>query len=40
MTVNELLERMSSLELTEWLAFYQIEADEQRRAMENAKRRR
>ena len=36
MTVEELLERMSSAEMTAWRAFYQIEADEQKRAREMA----
>ena len=30
MTVGEVLERMSSAELTEWRAIYQIEASEQK----------
>jgi len=32
MTVGELLDRMSSAELTEWLAFYNLEAEERTHA--------
>ena len=39
MPVGEMLERMSSHELTEWRALYQIEADEKRRANEMARQR-
>jgi hypothetical protein len=37
MTVEELLERMSSAEMTAWRALYQIEADERKRASEMAR---
>ena len=37
MPVGELLTRMSSSEITEWRALYQIEADERKRANEMAK---
>ena len=37
MPVGELLARMSSAEVTEWRALYQIEADERKRANEMAK---
>ena len=37
MTVGELLERMSSAEMTGWRALYQIEADERNRANEMAR---
>jgi hypothetical protein len=37
MPVGEMLDRMSSAELTEWRALYQIEADERNRAAEMAK---
>ena len=37
MTVGEVLDRMSSIEVAEWLALYQIEADEAQR--EQQKRR-
>jgi|TARA_R110002020_G_scaffold123484_1_gene279989 hypothetical protein len=37
MPVGEMLNRMSSAELTEWRALYQIEADEKKRANEMAK---
>jgi len=37
MTVDEMLDRMTSAELTAWRALYQIEADERRRASEMAK---
>ena len=36
MTVGDLLERMSSREMTEWLAFYKVRAEE--REAEGAKR--
>ncbi len=39
MTVGELLERMSSDEMTHWRALYQIEADERNRANEMARNR-
>jgi hypothetical protein len=37
MTVAELLDRISSAEITEWAALYQIEADEHHRQVEKAK---
>ena len=39
MPVGEMLNRMSSAELTEWRALYQIEADERKRAQEMARNR-
>lgn len=40
MTVGELLERMDSYELTEWIAYLQWKAKKEKEAMEQAKRRR
>tara|TARA_R110002110_G_scaffold115958_10_gene287252 strand:+ start:3647 stop:3802 length:156 start_codon:yes stop_codon:yes gene_type:complete len=37
MTVRELLARTDSVELSEWIALYQIEADEQKRQTLRAK---
>jgi hypothetical protein len=37
MTVEELLSKMSSAEMTQWRALYQIEADERNRAAEMAR---
>jgi len=37
MTVGELLARMSSAELTEWIALYRIEHSEAEQARERAK---
>lgn len=39
MTVGELLDRMSSEELTEWIAIYRIEASEREQAAQRAKAR-
>ena len=36
MTVTELLDRISSSELTEWLALYKIESEEQQEANQRA----
>jgi len=36
-TVEELLGRISSAELTEWAAFFKIRADEHEKAMRDAK---
>jgi hypothetical protein len=36
MTVGEMLKRISSIELTEWIAFYAIEAEDERKAREAA----
>ena len=38
MPVSEMLNRMSSAEMTEWRALYQIEADERNRANEMARK--
>lgn len=40
MTVDEMLDRMTSAELTAWRALYQIEADERNRANEMARQKR
>jgi hypothetical protein len=32
MTVSEMLDRISSAELTEWMAVYELEAEEQAKA--------
>lgn len=37
MTVGELLRRMSSLELTEWMAYYRVKAAEEEQAAMAAK---
>jgi hypothetical protein len=34
MTVGDMLRRMSSTELTEWIAFYALEAEDDRKARE------
>jgi hypothetical protein len=39
MTVGELLSRISSYELTEWIAFYQLEHEDQEKAERDARRR-
>ncbi len=39
MPVSELLARMSSAELTEWIALFKIENDEQKRANDMARNR-
>jgi len=36
MTVGELLSKMSSYEMTQWRALYEIEADERKRASQMA----
>jgi hypothetical protein len=38
MTVGELLHRVSSYELTEWMAFLQLEAEEQKAEEEKQRR--
>jgi len=40
MTVGEVQDRMSSYEITEWAAFYRVEADDQKREMDKMKNRR
>lgn len=40
MTLNELQARMSHEELVGWYAYYSFRAEEERKAYENAKRRR
>lgn len=40
MTVDEMLDKMTSAELTAWRALYQIEADERNRANEMARQKR
>lgn len=40
MPVGELLVRMSSAEITEWIALFQIENDERKRANDMAKNKR
>lgn len=37
MTVRELLSRISSRELAEWMAFYKLDMDDQRQAALEAK---
>lgn len=37
MTVSELLNRIDSRELTEWFAFYQVEASDTKTAYQKAK---
>tara|TARA_R110000796_G_scaffold165764_3_gene282620 strand:- start:167 stop:292 length:126 start_codon:yes stop_codon:yes gene_type:complete len=39
MTVGDMLDRMSSEELTEWIALYRIEYSEQEQAQQRAKAR-
>jgi len=39
MTVGDLLDRMSSAELTEWVAFYKLEAEESAHAQKMANNR-
>jgi hypothetical protein len=38
MTVGELLSQISSYELTEWLAFYHLEAEEREKEAEKERR--
>ena len=39
-SLNELREQITSDELLLWLAFYELRADEEKKAMDQAKRRR
>lgn len=39
-TVDELLDRISSKEITEWIAYFKIRQEEEKKAIESAKRRR